>query len=598
MTILINNQVAALKKGVSFDYISENSFFTGADGYSLTITFPLKGCSQNLAIFGHINRKDANLYTLLLPCEIFAGSFHKTGSISIVEINETEVKTQFLEGRSVINFHSRLDELYLDEMDFGSAKISYTEKTSFYMRTYKKQKEDDRLHPDYDMYLGHVYLPWINNTSGVSHNIMLWNNNDDLYYQPSWGKQEMIGQPFFMDIIEKSLKIAGYKADLSVLENSQWAYLIICNALPMSWNLTAQCKAFPHWTVSQFLEQVELLTNGEFVFNEQARTVHFRFIYDAIQNIQTVELKNVIDSHKVEVEQSEDVKNEYCEEQDLAYADGGHHKSKYYSASWVPFSRNRHAWLNIATMKLNLDSYLTCTGALTHPYYKQYHYCQSEDTYFILRAVKGEKSGSTITHTLVYQPVNFVGPRTSKEEPDNPTEISIVPVCIDNAGEFSGDEIFLECGEMDEEDSSAVPVDTTDAQTPAAKAISEGVKEKRAYFDKLFVAFWDGNYLAYKPCRPHPYIDPVEITPDGVYRSHPYSLRLQGRKAIHDRQIRFRIDPTQKFTFSFLSDTIPNVQSIFYVHGKKYLAEKITCSFSENGMSRLLKMVAYRVISS
>jgi hypothetical protein len=41
---------------------------------------------------------------------------------------------------------------------------------------------------------------------------------------------------------------------------------------------------------------------------------------------------------------------------------------------------------------------------------------------------------------------------------------------------------------------------------------------------------------------------------------------------------------------------IPDVKSIFYIHGKKYLAEKITATFTENGMSQLVKMVAYRII--
>jgi hypothetical protein len=32
--------------------------FSGSDGYTLTITFPLKDCPENLAIFGHINCTD------------------------------------------------------------------------------------------------------------------------------------------------------------------------------------------------------------------------------------------------------------------------------------------------------------------------------------------------------------------------------------------------------------------------------------------------------------------------------------------------------------------------------------------------------------
>ena len=103
MHIFIENKEAVLKKGTSFDYIIENRFFTGSDAYTLSITFPLKGCRENQDIFGHINRKDADLEKLLLDCEIFDQQFHAHGAINIVEISEVEVKTQFLEeSRSAI----------------------------------------------------------------------------------------------------------------------------------------------------------------------------------------------------------------------------------------------------------------------------------------------------------------------------------------------------------------------------------------------------------------------------------------------------------------------------------------------------------------
>ena len=46
---------ASMKKNTSFDFIFENRLFTGSDSYTMTITFPLKGCQQNTDIFGHIH---------------------------------------------------------------------------------------------------------------------------------------------------------------------------------------------------------------------------------------------------------------------------------------------------------------------------------------------------------------------------------------------------------------------------------------------------------------------------------------------------------------------------------------------------------------
>ena len=110
------------KKGASFDYIVENRFFTGADSYSLSMSFPLKGCAQNLAIFGHINRKDSNLDKLLLECEIHDRNFHAYGAVNIVEISEAEVKTQFLVGKSVQNYMWDLDDIYINNVRIGQAR--------------------------------------------------------------------------------------------------------------------------------------------------------------------------------------------------------------------------------------------------------------------------------------------------------------------------------------------------------------------------------------------------------------------------------------------------------------------------------------------
>ena len=92
MIILIDKKEAVLKKGTTFDFIMENRFFTGADSYTLSITFPLRGCPENIDIFGHLYRKDCNLDKLLLDCEIHDRHFHKYGSISVVEISEVEVE--------------------------------------------------------------------------------------------------------------------------------------------------------------------------------------------------------------------------------------------------------------------------------------------------------------------------------------------------------------------------------------------------------------------------------------------------------------------------------------------------------------------------
>ena len=58
MQLIIDGKDAVLKKGSSFDYVSENRSFSDADDYTLSITLPLADCPENLDIFGHVDRMD------------------------------------------------------------------------------------------------------------------------------------------------------------------------------------------------------------------------------------------------------------------------------------------------------------------------------------------------------------------------------------------------------------------------------------------------------------------------------------------------------------------------------------------------------------
>ena len=161
MEITINGQLASLKKNTSFEYISENPLFTGSDSYTLTITFPLKDCPQNIQIFGHLHRQDVVKNKVVFNCEIRDKDFFKSGTIVVTQISEVEVKTQFLEGRSEQNFDDTFDDIYLNELHLG------------YPDT--EERNPSTHDTNYHWQSGYptrfwVALPWVNNTSGNMQN--------------------------------------------------------------------------------------------------------------------------------------------------------------------------------------------------------------------------------------------------------------------------------------------------------------------------------------------------------------------------------------------------------------------------------------------
>ena len=570
MIILINKQRAVLKKGTSFDFISENHYFTGADSYTLSITFPIKGCAENIAIFGHIYRKDFNFDTELLDCEIHDQDFHKYGSVSIVSVSDSEVKTQFLEGRSASNYHSSLDDIYINELSMPSLHDQAHWQASHYLRPYAEQMRDGN-------YLGYVCPPWVNNTSGNIQNPM-GAYGSIYYYQggdPSYDPP-IVGFPFLIEVIKQVLSRSGYHYDLSAIENSGFSNLIICQAFPYVWHMPYMNQILPHWTVSEFLEQLELFLNGTFEIDHKAREV----------------------SHSVEIAKEEDIKDSYVEQKNIAYQDCEHQMWKFYSCDWATYTLPIYPYENIAAMRNALGSLLECAGPYNAWQYRYIHYCRQEDTMFVLKCVGTATIGDVIHHYMRIQPVNMFRPRVfNGNENADVVELGIVPACIDHTDSTNGDMIFVECGTLgdDEEDAE----DRDENQTQSVNTLISGEKEKKEeYFDKIHVAFWDGTYLKYHPLMPHPYIDRHEIKPDNSYTYNLYSMRLTGKEMASARTRHFYVNQQHKFTFSFLSDTVPDVHSIFLIHGKKYLAEKITATFSaETGRSRVLKIVCYQMFT-
>ena len=602
MIILIDKKEAVLKKGTSFEFIMENRFFTGADSYTLSITFPLRGCPQNIDIFGHLYRKDNDLSRLTLECEIHDRHFHKYGSVSIVEISELEVKTQFLEGRSERNYYSSFDERYINEIPMGTVHDFAHWNADYYMRSYdtwKQNSQEDGI----GEYEGYVCLPWVNNTSGNMQNRLTASSAAGRYFYTDGGRDDdasIVGMPYLLNVIKKIFKYFGYTYDFSELERTQWRHIIVCNVLPMVWQIRDMQSVLPHWTVTEFLEQVELFMDGEFNVDEKGKTVSFSLNCDTFSNMKTVVIADVVDEHQVEISDEEQSSNDnYIEQKNLAYAECSHQLWKYYSCDWAIPQLPKVSWASFAAMKGGLASYLDCAGAYNHRYYNSVHFCRNENTYFVLKCYRTATISKVIHHYMRIQPVNAFGKKTvNRSEDAQEEELRIVPVCIDHTDTIRGDVIFMECGTLGSDTEDAE--DKDENQTQAVNTISAGEKEKKEeFFDKIYVGFWDGVLSRQWPLMPHPIIDTVTVNQDNELTHTHFSMRLAGVERPETRTDHFRINQSIKFTFKFLmrDGAIPDVRSIFLIHGKKYMAEKITATFSaETGMSQLLKMVCYRII--
>lgn len=622
MEIRINGKQAMLKQGTSFEYVAENRLFSGSDGYTLSITFPLRHCSQNLEIFGHINRMDVVAGKVVFDCEIRDGSFYKFGSITITEISDAEVKTQFLEGRSEQNFDVTFDDVYIDELDLGNASGC------------NDSTPENAWNPHINN-MKCVALPWVNDYSGNIQNLADYHaeeRNADgtikshAYYSWNADCKGRSWQPYLLYITKKiceALPGGAYTPDFSKWEErEEYKYLLICNTLPYAWSLGSFARALPHWTVAEFFEKLELFLGGEFTINHRGRTIDFDFTEATLAATAPVLLDRIVDEHTVEVTVEED-RCEYQEAKNLVYKECDHDMWKFYSCDWFIKAWKGGA-VRYATMSelLAANKYLASWNGSTERGSRRDKllYAEDIDTYFVVRSLSKTlvmKNGGWIPNRYTYKmelrPVNLFGGRIVDDSEDaDEVEIEFVPAWVDETEDKYGRVLFLSFSGYDENDSTGTSwtrdpyerkeeIDATLFQPFTMQSLSAGEREKKAeYYNVIYVAWWDGAIdTALNGQLPHPYVEDIEVLPDwSNFRNIHFSMRINSTYT-NSRRIVHQIETKQKTTFKFLSDTIPNPRAVFFIRGKRYLCEKITATFTaENGMSQLLKGIFYPVKDS
>lgn len=604
MHIYVNNKMAALKKGTSFEYVSENRLFSGSDGYTLTITFPLKGCPENIAIFGHINRADVAAQKVIFDCEIRDKGFYKFGSITITEISETEVKTQFLEGRSEQNFDKTFDKVYINELDLGAPPTTFKSSVT----------PANAWYPEYSG-CKCVALPWVNDYSGNIQNKAEHIVDDPVqnrsHYEWSEDITGLSWQPYLLYITKKICEAVGYTADFSKWEEvEEYKYLLICNTLPHAWYMPDFAKALPHWTVEEYFEKLELFLGGEFDFDHRGKRITFAFTQATLAAKRPVCLEDVVEEHSTEVKVDDD-RCEYLESKNLVYKDCDHEMWKFYSCDWfIKGWQNRVVKYNSMRELLDANrSYRTWNG--------QHHrggqidkllYAADCDAYFVIRPISRQQviewRGNIIYVYYRYkcrlQPVNLFGGRIVSEDDDaEQVEIEFVPAWIDDTEEKYGRVLFLSFSGYDE-DTNTTSEDDKDhpfQKTHTVSSLEAGEKEKKSeYYDCIYIGWYDGSNYYQGGHLPYPNVENIVIADDwSNFNYAHFSLRINDRQ-IRRGQIIHNIEPKMKTTFKFIADNIPDVRSVFLIRGKRYVCEKMTATFTENGMSQLLKGVFYPIV--
>lgn len=420
----------------------------------------------------------------------------------------------------------------------------------------------------------------------------------------------MSWQPYLLYITKKICEAVGYAADFSKWEEvEEYRYLLICNTLPHAWYMPAFANALPHWTVEEYFEKLELFLGGEFDFDHRGKRITFAFTQATLAAKSPVCLEDVVEEHSTEVKVDDD-RCEYLESKNLVYKDCDHEMWKFYSCDWFI-----KGWQN-RVVKYDSMRELLAANQGYRTWNGQHHrngqidkllYAADCDAYFVIRPVSRQQVvewRDPIIHVYYQykcrlQPVNLFGGRIVSEDADaEQVEIEFVPAWVDDTEDKYGRVLFLSFSGYDEDTNTTSENDKDHPfqKTHTVSSLEAGEKEKKSeYYDRIYIGWYDGSNYYQGNRLPYPNVENIVIADDwSNFNYAHFSLRINDRQ-IRRGQIIHNIEPKMKTTFKFLSDTIPDVRSVFLIRGKRYVCEKITATFTENGMSQLLKGIFYPI---
>lgn len=333
--LFIENKKAVLPENVKFKVTMENVFFTKSGNYTYDIELPAK---ENFTIFGHINRLDTSTDSITYSAKLVVDNDELlNGKATLTSVSQTSIKVQLLAGNAQMNFVNNNEQLYIDEIDLGNwgreiqgiyysgsgkgttYSLFYAAIWNVYQSKWRTSREEAKLWLEQLLWGTGKYVayPIYNENADTTCNDWVVRIIDNsAYFEPRWslqqefsdGSSKQVGnnypqvkfalQPKLVWLIERLFEKLGYKVDVSDLESIDLLSRIYITTANDRLEI---CKALPHWTVNDFITQIEkflgivVYTNGK----------EIRIIPRSKYNSNTYYIKDVVDEWSIEYDEND-----------------------------------------------------------------------------------------------------------------------------------------------------------------------------------------------------------------------------------------------------------------------------------------------------
>ena len=602
INLYLDNKQALLPNNVSIKLVKENPYFTKSSSYTFDITLPLEGCSQNLMLFKHINRHDVAKSQQTLKAKLVVDCKCLLNGTAVVKsISEKDVKIQLVSGNSEFNFYLNGSKIYINELNLGYVvpdmhftSIAGAQSTPAYL----KGRFYDAIHNKTVLF----YPVWDETNERVINDYNVLAKEDWYKHKGMWSPQ-----PKLTVIIMKIFEKLGYPVEFMLNEGFSLDNFYIANtdstsnadrdgisgssAVPMYLN-----KVLPHWTVNEFLEQLEMFLGVTTYVDEDSKKVVLVQSGKVTSINSDTYLDNITDSYTAEFDNDN-------QDKDLANGNIGYDSDFSSDAyKYIKISDDLFEKMKVKTYETYADLRKAVGGY--NAFDAQYVH-EAEDKQYTL--IDSEEVGKGL-----FEINQFRNLCRDEENKELDIELKIVP-CSMAIHEL---DVYLDEFKKEPNYTRTVLIPSMQGQSPGTiiedariQDMVEGETVERFSPDKLSLFYWDGKYFGMTETISGTTTRfPAAITDKDICDTltaaggeSEFSFRLvapKGMKCWGNMVYRsaLKVNQTAKEVKKFISKFVYSPNGVFVIKNKRYLCQQIQTNITAEGIDELQEFTGYQLL--
>lgn len=624
ITLYLNKTRVYLATSESIKITKCNPYFTQSGSYTLDVTLPLS-IKANRDFFKNTNRLDVQKKFSKMDAELYADNRPLVlGKATVNAVKDTEVKIQLLGGNSEINFLSNNGDAYIDKILYGKVTLAEGTDDVFMGDVTDPQFETERITCEFDGtkkdYLGSistaVFLPIYDETNSSIKNEthLRWDKTTSRSH-----KLYTIGDaimPNLMYVIRKVVENFGYTISVNEYDCEPFNHIVICNA-----RKTMKIEnMLPHWTVSEFITQIQYFLNCTFVFSENDRTAkilsNINYFKDNTTNIEAV------DSFDSDVSDPDNTDDKSLGSSNVAYDVSDSDTHRYDHLSDDILDGYTHKTYDSLTTLMN------AAEALEETERKKYLYECPSGKYVYAEIDVLNDDGTTASSSWAMKQVDQFGRIVrNTEDDDDLISIKVCPVGITEDEKLGIYEIYSLTGSTNHGTVWHKTADKYTTMPSMANPIgdssallnnlciwdgitgSEDVNSEETAEDRIQVMYVSDKVQYFKgtletgEAAQAPYPIPfTDYADKNMFSNDREKWSMALTKSAADKYIGkkhangYQINTQTKLQIDFISNSIPDVDSIFYINHKRYCCEKLEIKIKDTGLNNLITGYFYEMI--